>query len=122
MMVLGQPHWKDVELLVAGKHGVERGQVSQSFFHHLPRASTKTRCTASAMLRLQGSPSTERDLLSIRAHANPCEVDRSDVEYPIRKTLKWPGAAQRESPRECRSWSRIEGAFVDIKKKRYSFS
>jgi hypothetical protein len=38
VMVLGQPHGKDVELLVAGKHGVERGHVFQSFFHHLSRA------------------------------------------------------------------------------------
>ena len=30
MMVFGQPHGEDVELLVAGKHGVERRQVAQA--------------------------------------------------------------------------------------------
>ena len=34
-MILCQPHRKDVELAVAGKHGVERGKIAQRLFHDL---------------------------------------------------------------------------------------
>ena len=35
MMILGKPQRKDVELVIAGEHRVERGQIAKRLFHHL---------------------------------------------------------------------------------------
>ncbi len=35
MVILRQPHRKDIELVVAGEHGIERRQISECLFHDL---------------------------------------------------------------------------------------
>ena len=35
MMVLREPQRKDIELVIAGEHRIERGQVAKRLFHHL---------------------------------------------------------------------------------------
>ena len=35
MMVLCQPHREDIELVIAGEHRVERGEVAKRLLHHL---------------------------------------------------------------------------------------
>ncbi len=34
-MVLCEPQWKDIELVIAGEHRIKGGQVAQRLFHHL---------------------------------------------------------------------------------------
>lgn len=35
VMILGQPHWEDVELVISGEHRVEGRQVPKCLLHHL---------------------------------------------------------------------------------------
>ena len=35
MMVLGEPQWEDIELVIAREHRVEGGEIAKGFLHHL---------------------------------------------------------------------------------------
>ncbi len=35
VMIFRQPHREDIELAIAGKHGIERGEIAKRLFHHL---------------------------------------------------------------------------------------
>ncbi len=35
MMIFGQPQWKDIELVIAGEHGVEGREIAKCLLHHL---------------------------------------------------------------------------------------
>ena len=66
-MVFRQPHRKDVELSIAGKHGVERRKIAQRLFHHLrPRIDEDTmhggRNAAQFVHAARGHKEAEREL------------------------------------------------------------